>query len=80
MLKKIFTDIHTGIDNASYDFSRIWGSICLIGYHAMTLSEVFLSKHFDQVNYATGLTAIFVAIAAQIKIKETTERKPDGTP
>jgi hypothetical protein len=74
MLAKMFKDILTGIDNETYDHSRVVGLGCLVGYFIVGfVNMIHANQIWSAIDFASGISAITIAFGIQIKLKENTE-------
>ena len=74
MLRKVIKDILTGIDNETFDHSRVVGLGSLIGYFVVGfVNMVYAQQIWGALDFASGIAAIAVAFGVQIKLTENTE-------
>lgn len=70
---KLFKDMVTGKDNATFDAARVLWIAGVIAFFAFTAYDIYKGNHFDMVNYGTAYGLLLAGGAAGVKIKETTE-------
>ena len=74
MLAKIFNDVLTGIDNKTYEHSRVVGVCSLVGYFVVGfVNMVHAGQIWSAMDFASGISVIAVAFGIQSKLKENTE-------
>ena len=78
---KLIKDALTGIDGESFDVVRI---LCASGGITFLALEIFSvgwkSVPFDMQAFGIGFGGFLAAVSAGLKVKETTEPRPDAVP
>jgi hypothetical protein len=69
IVKKVFRDCHTGVDNTSYDWAKVYGSLSLLVYLVLCAWHLRDDDIFEPVAFASGLSAIIVAVCAGVAVK-----------
>lgn len=69
---KVFRDSHTGLDNTSYDWAKIYGALSVLSYLLMCFWHLRDDDIFDPVQFATGLGIIIAAVCAGVAVKNAT--------
>lgn len=72
-IKKILTDLFTGIDGQTHDISRWLWFIGVFSFLGFTGYEVYKNGHFDMVNYGMAYAALLGGGGVACKVKESTE-------
>jgi hypothetical protein len=75
MFNKIMKDILTVSNGNDYDHGRVLGFIVLIAFLLFSAINIFLTHHFDAMEFGTAVGVIFGAIGINLKLKENTEPK-----
>lgn len=71
---KFLSNILTGKDNATYDISRVSGALGVLTFLGLeTFQVVHRGTSFDMQAFGIGFGTVVAALAAALKIKETTE-------
>lgn len=85
-IKRVFRDCSTS-SNGDYDPARVVGygftTVGCFVFLALTVYDTIQKKSFDAVGFAAGLAGVsstLAAAAAGVRIKDSTEVKPDATP
>lgn len=73
MIKKLMTDIMTGIDNQTFDIGRVTGFMSFIVYYVMGVCSFIFHQGWTALEFSSGIAAMAVGIGLHLKIKETTE-------
>ena len=76
-LKQILRTALTGKDNASYDLFRLMAVAAMVVFFGLSVASFWTGKPWDGLAFATGFSALALAVAGALKVKETTE--PDAT-
>ena len=72
-----FKQIITGIDNSTVDVARVLWIVGVVAFLGLTGFQVYKTGAFDMVNYALAYSALLAGGAAGVKIKASTEPRPD---
>ena len=72
-MRTFFRYLLTGKDNQTYEISRFLLFIGFISFIVFAAYDIFLSHHFDPINYSTGLTGLLFGGAGGIAVKAKTE-------
>lgn len=75
-MKKILSDLFTGIDNQTYDLGRVMWAASLFSFLVMALGHVFWSHQLDYISCSAGITAINAGSAGSLAMKRKTEPQP----
>ena len=75
---KVLKDIHTGIDNQTFDHGRIMASLSFIAYFGYAVANLVMSHPWTAVDFAGGVSALAVSFGIHLKLKQGTE--PGQTP
>jgi hypothetical protein len=76
LIKKVFRDCHTGIDNNSYDWAKVVGSGSAIVYLGMCIWHLRDDDIFEPVSFASGLSIIIAAVCAGVAVKRLATPAP----
>jgi hypothetical protein len=75
-MKKILTDLFTGIDGKTHDISRWLWVFGIVAFLSFAGYEVYKSGHFDMTNFGLAYSALLGGGAFGVKVKESAEPKP----
>jgi hypothetical protein len=67
----------TGVDNRTVDVARVLWVVGVIAFLGLTGFQVYKTGAFDMVNYAMAYSGLLAGGAAGVKIKASTEPRPD---
>lgn len=76
-IKTLIIHLTTEKDNETFCPARILWVLSSLMYFGLAWYQVWHTKNFDYVQFATGFAALQASGAAAVKIKETTEQKVD---
>lgn len=68
-MKKIIKDILTCPDNKTYDFGKVFGSLCIVIYLCLVIFEAVVMKDWHSAEFGLNLGAVFTAIGILMKLK-----------
>ena len=63
----------TGKDNQTYEIARVLMFFGFLSFIAFAAYDVFLSHHFDPLNFSAGLTGLLFGGSGGIAVKAHTE-------
>jgi hypothetical protein len=72
-MKIFFRYLLTGKDNKTYEIARFLLFIGFISLIVFTAYDVFVLKHFDPLNFCTGLAGLLFGGSGGIAVKAHTE-------
>ncbi len=70
---KLFRDILTGADNASYDCGRVFYFASNLAYMAMGFTSYVSNHPWGAMDFASGVSTMAVAFGIQIYMKKDSE-------
>ena len=73
MLRKLCKDILTGVDNETYDISRV---LCLMAhgiYFALAIASFVIEKPWAPLDFASGIGTMAVGFGVNLHLKRATE-------
>jgi len=69
----------TGLDGETWDIGRVGGALALVvGLGLQVYVVVWKGQPFDMTAFGTGVAALAIGIGGLLKLKESTEPKPQG--
>jgi hypothetical protein len=73
MIRKVFTDILTGIDNSTFDHGRVLSFISFIFYYVFAFASLLEGHAWQAMDFASGVGAMAVGFGLHLKLKSDTE-------
>lgn len=73
ILRKVLIDSLTGIDNMTFDHSRILGVLSFIIYVALAVHSMFAGDAWTANQFSTGVSVMAVAFGINLRLKQPTE-------
>jgi hypothetical protein len=76
LIKKVFKDCHTGLNNLDYDWAKVTGTISITVYLIMCFWHLRDDDIFEPVAFASGLSIIVAAVCGGVAIKRIATPAP----